>query len=138
MRPSSRSHVQSQVLNSSASISRLFRNEDQFLVLTLSTSVPNTRSAVLRNIESGEETKLGTEIGQQQNDEVITAVTFDHRGQYVFIGTTKGRILLYDSKTRKHFKTVCQSVSHQVDKFRNVSGIRFRSGTSLLLEEVAT
>lgn len=90
-----------------------FRNEDQFLVLTLSTTNQNNRTAVLRNIESGEETKLGLELGQQQNEEVITAVTFDHRGQYVFLGTTKSRILMYDTKTKKHFKTVCQSVSHQ-------------------------
>jgi hypothetical protein len=61
------------------------------LVLTLSTSTPNARSAVLRNIASGEETKLGAELCQQQNDEFITAVTFDHHGQYVFLGTTKVR-----------------------------------------------
>jgi hypothetical protein len=55
----------------------------------MSTLTQNNRTAVLRSIESGDEAKLGTELCQQQNEEVITAVTFDHRGQYVFLGTTK-------------------------------------------------
>ncbi|KAI6196669.1 hypothetical protein M3Y94_01136400 [Aphelenchoides besseyi] len=92
------------------------RNENHFLVLTLSTPTTNGTIVTLKNIETGEEIKLDHDISQQ-SDEAVTAISFDRRGVYAFLGTAKGRIIMYDAKTTKYVKTVHQGGVQQIKDF---------------------
>lgn len=47
----------------------------------------------------------------------ITVATFDRRGKYVVVGTSKGRIAFFDSKTVRLVTYVRQNATHQVFLF---------------------
>ncbi|CAD5218073.1 unnamed protein product [Bursaphelenchus xylophilus] len=91
------------------------RDEKQILVLIFGTQTSSVSSCILRNIDSKEEIRLGTQLPSQ--DDAISAATFDKRGQFVLLGTNKGRVLMYCAKTRKLLKTVAQQVNHMIRNF---------------------
>ncbi|KAI6242991.1 WD domain, G-beta repeat protein [Aphelenchoides fujianensis] len=92
------------------------RNEGQFLVLTLGTPTSNVTCVLLKNIENGEEVKLGNNLCQP-GEEAITAISFDHRGLFALLGTAKGRIFMFDTKTMQYVKTVHQGAPNQIRNF---------------------
>ncbi|CAD5212690.1 unnamed protein product [Bursaphelenchus okinawaensis] len=92
------------------------RDENQFLVLIFGTQTSSSVcSCILRDISKKEEVRLGAQLPSQ--DDALSAATFDKRGQFVMLGTIKGRVLMYCTKTKKLLKTLAQPVNHMIRNF---------------------
>jgi WD40 repeat protein len=78
----------------------LYRNDNQVLVyLVLQNGV--CTPPIVKNLATGQETRLPSIGHRSDPEEPICAATFDRRGQYIITGSTKGLIVLYDSKSLK-------------------------------------
>lgn len=93
------------------------RNERQILVYLISTQSTNTFCApVVHNLEINEDVSLSIEEGQAAAEEAVSAAIYDRRGEHILLGTTKGRIVVYNATTLK-LHSHCRQGNHQIKNF---------------------
>lgn len=85
------------------------RNDNQIVVL------PTNFPPPVEMLEPRSSSVLTTkDIPACGQDDAICAIAFDRRGSYIIAGTSKGKLIIYDSKTVKMLTWVKQSSTQQI------------------------